>query len=402
MSKQKGNHTAALKKYKDYILDLVEVNHLHYPYHLINLKNKLLQEKYHLSFPRSYSVMIQTLLEVGWIVDVGDYFRSDKAKFYNLSLQFIIDNGLMLSFDRPYISYYDSYDNNIIITIKSNKNKNTQIEIQEKTMAKIQFGRVSKSVFDEYDEEMIKLGLFSKYPQLWYYTQLARNFKVESDWFKYKFEPNIDAKARKIGIRATTRFMSMPTKKNHPEIVDKPLREDYLDSFYGKDNWVEYDIKGSVPRISRLTKLGIVEDLNHDPYADMYKQWFNENDDEGWTEDKRKMMKTIFMHLFFDRSVSEVIHHLNYVYDTDRFSSMKTELYELKELTDEYCGKNDNTEVFLHESCIYMDVYKELLSRGIHCIQVYDAFYMAKGDLPSDIDSIVYRCMREYVGKWCH
>lgn len=400
----KGNQKKTVEKYRQYILELCEAHGLHYPYHKINLKDKQLQEKYSIATPYGYTYFKNKCLELNWIVDVGDYFNSCKAKYYNLSTQFIIDNGLMLSFNKPYFSYISSYDNNMIITIKSNKSSITdtvQQQIKEKTMAKIQFGRVSKSVFDEYDEEMIKLGLFSKYPQLWYYTQIARNFITDSDWFKYKFEPNIDAKARKIGIRATTRFMSMPTRKNHPEIVDRPLREDYLDSFYGKDNWVEYDIKGSVPRISRLTKLGIVEDLNHDPYADMYKQWFNENDDEGWTEDKRKMMKTIFMHLFFDRSVAEVIHHLNYVYDTDRFSSMKTELYELKELTDQYCGKNDNTEVFLHESCIYMDVYKELLSRGIHCIQVYDAFYMAKEDLPSDIDNIVYGCMREYVGKWC-
>lgn len=362
-----------------------------------------------MGLPRSYTYFIKACLELGWIIDVGDFFNTFKSKFYNLSPSFIINNNLSLSPIKSNISYISgSGGSGGSCVLKSDNNKyidtepvKTDTKIKEELMEKVQFGRVSKAVFDKYDEEMIKCALFARYPQLWYYTNIARNFVVESDWFQYKFEPKIDVKGRKIGIRATTKFMNIPTRKNHPEIVDLPLREDYLDSFYGKDNWVEYDIKGSVPRISRLVNFGIVEDLGTDPYADMYKKWFNENDEDGWTEEKRKMMKTVFMRLYFDRSVAEVIHHLNYVYSTDRFSDMKMEMYELKELTDKYCGNSDNTEVFLHESCIYMDVYKELISRGIHCVQVYDAFYMAKEDLPSDMDDIIYRCMREYIGKWC-
>lgn len=51
-----------------------------------------------------------------------------------------------------------------------------------------------------------------------------------------------------------------------------------------------------------------------------------------------------------------------------------------------------DNEVFFHESCIYMDVLKELLDNGFRVWQCYDAWYAAK-------DGITQSAFEEYMRR---
>lgn len=73
----------------------------------------------------------------------------------------------------------------------------------------------------------------------------------------------------------------------------------------------------------------------------------------------------------------------NYVYDGDRARRMQDIMCEQKLTAVENIGGFFDSEIFLHESCIYLNVYKDILKSGIRCSQVYDSFYFKAG---TDID----------------
>ena len=57
-----------------------------------------------------------------------------------------------------------------------------------------------------------------------------------------------------------------------------------------------------------------------------------------------------------------------------------------------------DSEIFLHESCIYMDVYEQLLNDGYEVLQVYDGFYMNKEN--KDIQKIIESKAMNYYNKY--
>ena len=56
---------------------------------------------------------------------------------------------------------------------------------------------------------------------------------------------------------------------------------------------------------------------------------------------------------------------------------------EQKLMAVENIGGFFDSEIFLHESCIYLNVYNDIVKSGIRCSQVYDSFYFKAG---TDID----------------
>ena len=70
----------------------------------------------------------------------------------------------------------------------------------------------------------------------------------------------------------------------------------------------------------------------------------------------------------------------------------------------EYCGRDKanryDTSVFLHESCVYLEVRKILANRGIDVVQVYDGFYFKKGTCPKDMNRIIERACKTYYNKF--
>lgn len=47
-------------------------------------------------------------------------------------------------------------------------------------------------------------------------------------------------------------------------------------------------------------------------------------------------------------------------------------------------GKLYGSEIFFHESCIYLDVLQALFDEGFFCWECYDAFYARKEDVTQE------------------
>lgn len=73
----------------------------------------------------------------------------------------------------------------------------------------------------------------------------------------------------------------------------------------------------------------------------------------------------------------------NYVYDRDRARRIQDIMCEQKLTAVENIGGFFDSEIFLHESCIYLNIYRDIVNSGIRCSQVYDSFYFKAG---TDID----------------
>ncbi len=55
------------------------------------------------------------------------------------------------------------------------------------------------------------------------------------------------------------------------------------------------------------------------------------------------------------------------------------------------------SEIFLHESNIYIMAREELIKKGIECLQVYDAFFVRKSETSQEeVYSIIKECAQSY------
>ena len=68
-------------------------------------------------------------------------------------------------------------------------------------------------------------------------------------------------------------------------------------------------------------------------------------------------------------------------------------------------GKLYGTEIFLHESCIYLDVLKELLDNGFFCWECYDAFYARKEGVTQEefvqyVEALVEEKANAYIKRY--
>ena len=64
-------------------------------------------------------------------------------------------------------------------------------------------------------------------------------------------------------------------------------------------------------------------------------------------------------------------------------------------------GNTLDSEVFYHESCIYMDVLKELLDRGFDVWEVYDSWYASKAGCTQEayaeiVEEVIEKVVQDY------
>lgn len=313
----------------------------------------------------------------------------------------------------------------------------------------------------EYTEEQIMSSLHDQYTLLLPYQLLVckLNKQIEAEEEKIKFTPKIHfskkGKTTKISIRATSSICSYTSiekqKGKNPNFVPKKggkYREPYLSKRLGP-NYQEFDVKASVPRVAHamhlyfklfepqregllvdIFKVGM-GDLKEDIYKVLFEQFVGdvqEYIDETVTtwEEAREFFKGLFMKLYFGGSVSQIRESLIneeqksiekdkeervVSMEEERAHSKFTILHREKKVldglirrwkkpVDDYCGgrTHKNTEVFFHESCIYLEVRAILASRNIDVVQVYDGFYFAD-EVPADMEEIVQQAFRNYLDK---
>ena len=115
------------------------------------------------------------------------------------------------------------------------------------------------------------------------------------------------------------------------------------------------------------------------------------------------------MRLYFVRSERQICHLLKVNKQIEgfygKYGKAMTEkmVAEAVSRMNAAIGKSYMSEIFLHESCIYLDVMDKLISSGHRVVQIYDAFFI-KGKLGSeeilDVRKLIRKCAEGYWTKW--
>ena len=231
------------------------------------------------------------------------------------------------------------------------------------------------------DDEVIQ-WLDQKYPQIVYYQQLAddlnKRFYKEDRERRIQFVPTIrrsrgnSSTITKIGIRATNPLVSLKAHDNGCD-SDKVWRKDWLNEHY-QNGWIEFDVKSSIFRVNYFLNKGIWLDHTVDFYELMYGRTFD-------SKAKRDEYKAIAMSLYFERTIGTLSSHLCAKAESlRRYDTLilKLVLGDMQRKMFDVIGRGYDSEIFLHESCIYMELQKALLERGFDVTVVYDGFYVEK------------------------
>lgn len=233
-------------------------------------------------------------------------------------------------------------------------------------------------IADMTDSQAVSI-LATKYPQIALYGALAEDMNQalpgeQRIVFKPSVTRNKGGYITHLGIRATSAICSL-TKNDakHTDFTGMSRRE-YLAGHFGGRKVYEYDVKSSIYRVAYLLRTGEWLDDDIDLYEWMYGRDFLD-------EEERKHFKDFCMRLYFDRPTALYGHIASAVKQTvGRYSleAVHSALVEAKSNMEKVIGESIDSEIFLHESCIYLDLVHRLRNSGFNVVQVYDGFYSDK------------------------
>ena len=373
-------------------------------------------------------------------LELDENNRLIKSESYNKEIEYSFTRGLC----REY--YYSKSIQNTIkkiiekhnIVVKQNIKENisssstlfreTKVKIFENT-DKIRFSsKLSIPCTEKNMDEIVKASLYRNYPQLEVYQKMADEMnKTLNEANQISFQPTITYDKskkyiKKIGIRATNSLVSAKKDKIENKDFHGKYKEDVLKEQLG-DKYYEFDVKSSVPRVTKLLNTGIWEDNTVDIYEEIYNNMRNfisrgtkvkrfENMfylPEEFSKETRELFKSMFMKGYFDKSVSTIVNHVissvlgpctglsddDYEEYKDKCTKYtKAVMTAYVEAIKETLGDTYDSEIFLHESCIYLQVAKIIRERGIKLVQIYDGFYTDKK--VEDIEDIVKEVAEKY------
>lgn len=217
-----------------------------------------------------------------------------------------------------------------------------------------------------------------------------------------RFVPSFtwDAKnsyVRKIGIRCTNSLVA--AKKDDSVRQNGVLyRSDVLRRY--NLEW-EKDVKSSVPRITKLLneKKWVPEEV--DVYEMIYRRYAKLKGIVCMPEDftrYRDAIKALHMRAYFDSGKSMGAHVCRAMGDYTRAEEVAEEMRLLRlALIYTEGGVLYDSEIFFHESCIYLDVLEELLGMGYFVWLCYDAFYAGakEGQTEKEYQKICAQIVKE-------
>jgi hypothetical protein len=236
-------------------------------------------------------------------------------------------------------------------------------------------------------EDYLTTCLYDNYPQLQHYQELADLindvYYSEDVDRQIQFLPTFTwRKGNKcvisIGIRATNCLVS--AKKEYEQGDENKNISGYKSEIFERYGLkYHYDVKSSVPRLTYFWNTGIWLDNSVDLYSRMYEKFVHYCPSEKveWNEKTRKVYKDFHMRGYFD-NYSTIAGHIKRLismkieYKKDEWTNLDYLMKSYKKSIEETIGETYDSEIFLHESCIYMDVLFELLKRDLEVWQVYD------------------------------
>lgn len=295
-----------------------------------------------------------------------------------------------------------------IYVSKDKENENTNSNIYSNTVAVTftkyaengkkthKYAISSKTLINDTDENIL-IGLYNNYPYMREFQVLADEINntalvspLEHIKFQFSIKRGKSGKVTKIGCRASNGIVSFKDRENKNQNYRGTWRKDYLKAVLG--DYEEYDVHSSISNVTYLLNHG--KWLGMDCYRAEFGRDFNDNVTRDW-------YKSIFMRLYFTKTVESTAKALiPYDIDYRKTDYCKGLIRELKSNMTSFIGKTYDSEIFFHESCIYLLVRKELMRRKIKCSQVYDGFYFKKGEMPKDMDEIVKSCAEFYYSHY--
>ena len=235
------------------------------------------------------------------------------------------------------------------------------------------------------DEQIIN-SLCLNYPQITDYISKAN--AINEEFFyneKYKlgiqFQPKVTRSKggliTKLSIRATNGICNL---KEHDNCNDsgRIWRKDFLKEYFGTNDYLEFDVTSSIFRLTNFLNNDVWLDNSIDLYPAMYGRQFKNNDE-------RTAYKKFAMKLYFGRSAGVIRTNIcnkdSNIKNNYSIEDIDNVIEDMMERMLNAIGPSWDSEIFLHESCIYMDLLESLLRDGIDVVQVYDGFYVKKNQV---------------------
>ena len=236
-------------------------------------------------------------------------------------------------------------------------------------------------------------------------NKLNSQFYTDKPERRITYNPSIHFSSKqksvsKIGIRYFCDFCSYSKEKK--DYV--PYRNDYLFS-EGLD--LHYDVKGSVPKISSLINFGTWSDNNEDPYklmSDTYNKISGELDNP-WNTKQRCAIKDIFVRVYFENTVKSAFTHIKRKIKDNGFNVDENEtltyVTDINKAITSCFGKSLGSEIFFHESNVYILALEQLLNDGFDVVTCFDSFYAhKKGVNQKDFDSYMDKLLEDCAFKY--
>ncbi len=179
------------------------------------------------------------------------------------------------------------------------------------------------------------------------------------------------------------------------ESKKQDVNEESFEEYFRRtrnDEPVEYDVKGSVPRINRLVNSGVWDDWNVDPYSEMFP---------GFCTDpaKRKIAKDTYMLYEFEQSglkiKSAVARKCPEFVKSEGGEEIRQTMEYWYEGVWKWQGDSLGSLAFLYEDAAYSKVDVALKKQGYGFIRKFDCWVFPKGHKPAEKDfrELVKNCV---------
>lgn len=200
----------------------------------------------------------------------------------------------------------------------------------------------------------------------------------------------------KNGCRASSIAGGLKKESGTRHDNDGEYFEEYFRRVYG-DEPVEYDVKGSIPRINRLVNFGVWDGWTLDPYAHMFKGFGAQS-----SHDRRKIAKSMYMLYEFEQSgpkirASAVRRCPDFVKTNGKEEIRQTLEYWYAPIH-AWQGDSLGSLAFLYEDAVYSKVDVELKNMGYRFIRKFDCWVFPDGHRPNKKD--FWKLVEDCALKW--
>ena len=333
------------------------------------------------------SNMIRYMIQIGLLGEEDTIYQFNAAKEgYNKAktYRYYYDNELKVK------EYCKSNNINKYVVLNNKQSVVQKFRIENFDNDRVRFSsQLHLLKPDNYSvaqfENYIDAVLYRNYPYLAYYQEMAdiinATYYADHPEMSISFTPNYtwnkgNKAITKIGIRATNELVSAKKEKDGNENFYGVYKEDILNR-YGFN--LEKDVTSSIPRITLSMNKGRWIPENVDIYELIYKEYVTSHTVVQKFKEVRPAIKKLHMRGYFDRSSTLGVHTRRVMANVRNKEAVDAEMkiYQDAIIAAEG-GVLYGSEIFYHESCIYMEVLKELLDNGYKVWQCYDAFYASK------------------------